>query len=114
MPMGAAAEHTYKDAYGEVRRYSFLFFRAVFMPMDEWLVVSTSRFVDQYASIILIAGAAWLAWRIKKRLPLPPGPNGLPIVGNVLDIPREKAWLKYMEWAKEYSKWFFSSFADLH
>ncbi|KAF8660482.1 hypothetical protein AX16_001608 [Volvariella volvacea WC 439] len=33
---------------------------------------------------------------------LPPGPRGLPFVGNVLDFPKEKPWLKFAEWAKQY------------
>ena len=29
-----------------------------------------------------------MGWRRSRRLPLPPGPKGYPIIGNVLDIPR--------------------------
>jgi len=32
---------------------------------------------------------------------LPPGPRGLPFLGNVFQIPRFQ-WLKYMEWQKEF------------
>ncbi|TFK20134.1 cytochrome P450 98A3 [Coprinopsis marcescibilis] len=37
-----------------------------------------------------------------KGLPLPPGPKGLPVLGNALQIPQTKAWLVYDEWAKKY------------
>lgn len=36
-------------------------------------------------------------------LPLPPGPKGKFIVGNVNDIPPQHAWLTYTEWSKQYS-----------
>ncbi|KAJ3572125.1 hypothetical protein NP233_g3289 [Leucocoprinus birnbaumii] len=35
-------------------------------------------------------------------LPLPPGPKGLPIVGNVFDIPLNQPWLVYDDWIKTY------------
>ncbi|KAF9468079.1 cytochrome P450 [Collybia nuda] len=35
---------------------------------------------------------------------LPPGPKGLPIVGNVLDMPKETAWLTYANWATTYGE----------
>lgn len=38
----------------------------------------------------------------KRRLPLPPGPPGLPIVGNIFDIPEENFWWKYKEWGDQY------------
>jgi hypothetical protein len=32
--------------------------------------------------------------------PLPPGPKGLPLLGNVLDMPTEKEWLTFAEWGE--------------
>ncbi|KAH6904703.1 OrdA protein [Coprinopsis sp. MPI-PUGE-AT-0042] len=34
--------------------------------------------------------------------PLPPGPTGLPVVGNILDAPTEKEWLTYTALGKKY------------
>jgi hypothetical protein len=38
------------------------------------------------------------------RLPLPPGPKGYPLIGNVFDFPVKKPWLVYEEWCKAYGK----------
>ncbi|KAI5888145.1 uncharacterized protein SCHCODRAFT_02550531 [Schizophyllum commune H4-8] len=35
------------------------------------------------------------------RAPLPPGPKGWPVIGNLLDIPSNYEWDKYMQWARE-------------
>lgn len=43
-------------------------------------------------------------FRRRRALPLPPGPKGLPILGNALDMPRENPWLTYWQWGKECSK----------
>ena len=44
-----------------------------------------------------------------KRLPYPPGPKRLPVVGNLLEMPLEYPWLTYTEWAKKYGDIIYTS-----
>jgi hypothetical protein len=37
-------------------------------------------------------------------LPLPPGPKGYPLIGNLFDMPANKPWIVYDEWRKTYGK----------
>ncbi|KAJ7688010.1 cytochrome P450 [Mycena rosella] len=62
---------------------------------------------DPY-SLILFATAIVALYclqlrRSRVKLPLPPGPRKLPLVGNLLDFPATFAWEKYMEWSRTYS-----------
>ena len=52
-----------------------------------------------------------LFWQLKrfrpsnpKGLPLPPGPKGYPLIGNLFDMPINKPWLVYDEWCKTYGE----------
>lgn len=37
-----------------------------------------------------------------KGLPRPPGPKGLPVLGNLLQMPRTHLWEKALEWRKDH------------
>ncbi|KZT66840.1 cytochrome P450 [Daedalea quercina L-15889] len=51
-------------------------------------------------SIITLLACRYI--RNSKRLPIPPGPGGLPLLGNALQIPKECSWLTFTEWAKTF------------
>jgi hypothetical protein len=40
----------------------------------------------------------------KSTAPYPPGPQGWPLIGNILDMPRIKPWLTFTEWGKKYGE----------
>lgn len=41
----------------------------------------------------------------KDARPPPPGPPGLPVVGNLWDIPPMPTWVAYRDWSKKYGKY---------
>lgn len=56
--------------------------------------------------VIIGAACTFLAYFLVKnllirRLPLPPGPRGVPILGNIFDIPRRDEWKAYQTWGVE-------------
>ncbi|KAG2119058.1 cytochrome P450 [Suillus discolor] len=67
--------------------------------------MSTLTNVVWLNSICLAGIGAYLLMRVFKKkqpAPYPPGPPGLPLVGNVLDMPQAKPWLTFMEWGQKY------------
>ncbi|KAJ6569258.1 cytochrome P450 [Mycena capillaripes] len=54
---------------------------------------------------MVVAAALYGLWSRKKshKLPLPPGPRQLPLVGNLFDVPAAFQWETYARWSKEYN-----------
>jgi len=40
----------------------------------------------------------------RRQLPVPPGPRGIPLLGNALQLHKESNWLTFAEWAKIYGE----------
>ncbi|KAF8642677.1 hypothetical protein AX16_009439 [Volvariella volvacea WC 439] len=51
---------------------------------------------------VAIVFALLIAKKGLSRKKLPPGPRGLPLIGNALDLAKEKPWVTFTEWAKQY------------
>jgi len=75
-----------------------------------------------YKTVLLdvcVVGAAItfsLLLRRRKRqhvLPLPPGPRGLPIVGNMFQVPTSLLWEKALEWGKVYGDMIYLDIAGM-
>ena len=54
------------------------------------------------AAVILGCAALVRLARSRSRPPLPPGPKGYPIIGNLLDMPPTHVWEKFGELSKQY------------
>ena len=46
--------------------------------------------------------------------PLPPGPKGYPLIGNLFDMPVHKPWLVYDEWRRTHGKTFITTTSFRH
>jgi len=62
-----------------------------------------SSIADVFAILLFLAAIRALRDNRRRRgLPYPPGPRPLPIIGNMLDIPKQFSWLAYSKFSKTY------------
>ncbi|KAF9238508.1 cytochrome P450 [Melanogaster broomeanus] len=55
-----------------------------------------------FALCFMVVLKAWRKRAPRNGLPLPPGPKGLPLIGNVFDLNITEPWLSYEQWGKQY------------
>jgi hypothetical protein len=55
-------------------------------------------------SLFLYLFVALRDHRTRRGLSYPPGPPSWPIIGNLLDVPKEAPWIAYADMSKRYGK----------
>jgi hypothetical protein len=59
--------------------------------------------LDVFAAAVFVALVSALGYRHRRgRLPYPPGPRGLPLIGHFLTFPKNFVWLTFTEWGQKY------------
>lgn len=51
---------------------------------------------------LIIVNYLWVTITKKKRFP---GPPAIPFLGNVLQLPKQTAWVQFAEWSRKYGQY---------
>ena len=73
-------------------------------------LMTTFQVIHLCVSLLTLA-AIWRirGYRRRRGRPYPPGPRPLPIIGNLLDIPKQFSWLAYSKFSQTYGNHSFAS-----
>ncbi|GLB39728.1 putative cytochrome p450 [Lyophyllum shimeji] len=66
------------------------------------MALSFINTVDIFCGVLCLFLLHSLLRRPRKGPLLPPGPKGLPLIGNVLDMPSEQQWLTFAKWGEQW------------
>lgn len=67
-------------------------------------ILAAVPIVNMYTLAVLAVAAIFLPMLRRKRKKYPPGPAGLPIIGNMFDMPSQFQWITFANWSKDYGK----------
>ena len=82
--------------------------RGVVLVYQSCEIAMASQTLDLLALLTLLTIVGFGLKRVFKRtskLPLPPGPKPLPIIGNLFDVPKVPQWIGYHNLSKKYGAW---------
>ncbi|GJJ10296.1 hypothetical protein Clacol_004522 [Clathrus columnatus] len=69
------------------------------------MIVLNASFIYALPGLALVLFLLYKAVSIKhlrQPAPFPPGPEPLPVLGNILDMPKTQPWKTFSQWGKEY------------
>jgi hypothetical protein len=75
-----------------------LFAEALLNRNDSW------GFAVLGGGVVILLAVGYYSQSSKSKYPLPPGPKGSPIIGNLRQVPAERSDVQFAKWAKEYSE----------
>ena len=68
--------------------------------------IKTTTFGPQVLAIIATLAFVLVysvrEWNVRRRMP--PGPRGIPFLGNKHQVPASKPWIKFKEWNEQYGR----------
>lgn len=70
---------------------------AVLLFMALWQLQLSDGYITVFCILLYV-----FFLRIKPSKQLPPGPTKLPVIGNLLNVPKDYAWEVYAGWSKKY------------